>query len=359
MEPGAVRIGGAPAVRLQARAEGASPAVTEALILPGRSMMLLQARVRLASGDTADILEAPDLAAAALQLDGGADDFAGNRAFAFGGALLAPYANRIRGRALPDSRDIETQIDGHAMRLPRNWGGKAPGAEQYAMHGLILDQPARWSQTADDAVTGVIDAGDFGGRWPGALRFTVAWRLQAGGLRLEILAEATGPAPAPVGLGWHPYLRILSGDRTQARLHLPARLRAEVNDYDEVLPTGRLLPADGPYDFRSPGGEPLGDLYLDDCFTGLERPGDLAVEVRDPAAGLGLRVLSDAPAVRAVQVYAPRDQAFVVVEPQFNLANPFGAVWPADVDTGMVRLEPGRTVRYAARLEPFPLGNSP
>ena len=78
-------------------------------------------------------------------------------------------------------------------------------------------------------------------------------------------------------------------------------------------------------------------------------------KVLDPAAGLGYRVTSTSPAVKAIQVYAPTDQAFVVVEPQFNLADPFGAQW-GETDTGMVRLPPGGTVAYEARLEAFTIG---
>ena len=54
--------------------------------------------------------------------------------------------------------------------------------------------------------------------------------------------------------------------------------------------------------------------------------------------------------MKAVQVYAPPDQPFVVIEPQFNLPDPFGQPWPAGVDTGMARLAPAATVSYAVRL---------
>jgi hypothetical protein len=77
--------------------------------------------------------------------------------------------------------------------------------------------------------------------------------------------------------------------------------------------------------------------------------------VIDPAAGLGYRVSSPSPAVKAIQVFAPADQAFVVVEPQFNLADPYGAAW-GGTDTGMVRLPPGAAIDYEARLEAFTVG---
>jgi galactose mutarotase-like enzyme len=357
---GPVTIGGAPVVTLTAAdAPAEGPAILEAQVLPGRGMMLLQAKLRLPSGEIVDALHAPAPAAAAREFSGGPDDFAGNRSFAFGGAVLAPYANRIQGRAVGGAREIETQIAGETVRLPRNWGGKSKGAEQYAMHGLILDAAVPFAQAAPDRVTGHLEAGDFGGRWPGRLDFRFAWRLAGGALRLAIAARNTGSGPAPLGLGWHPYLALPSGDRRQARLHLPAALRAEVNDYDEVLPTGRLLPVAGtPYDFGAGDGAPLGDLYLDDCFTDLRRrDGELVVEVRDPAAGLGLRVVTPTPQVKAAQIYAPPDQAFVVVEPQFNLADPYGAEWPAGVDTGMATLPAGASLAYEVRLEAFAVGN--
>lgn len=354
----AARIGGAPVVTLTALdAPADGPAFLQAQVLPGRGMMLLQARLRLPSGEVVEAIHAPPVEAAACALDGGPDDFNGNASFSFGGAILAPFANRIRGRALPGAREIQTTVAGETVRLPRNWGGKAPGAEQYAMHGLILDASAAFEQPSPDRVVGLIDAGDFGGRWPGLWKLTFEWRLQAGALRLRVEARNAGEAAWPIGLGWHPYFALPSGDRRQARLRLPATTRVEVGDYDAVLPTGRLSPVAGsPYDFTA--GAPLGDLYLDDCFTGLVREGDeAAAEILDPAAGVGLRIASPSPAVKAIQVYAPPDQAFVVVEPQFNLADPFGPEWPGGLDTGMATVEPGEAVAYDVSVRAFGLGN--
>jgi galactose mutarotase-like enzyme len=355
---GPLRIGGAPVVALRALdAPASGPAFLEAQVLPGRGMMLLQARLRLPSGDVVDAIHAPPVEAAAGALDGGPDDFAGNAAFSFGGAILAPYANRIRGRALEGSREIETVVAGETVRLPRNWGGKAAGAEQYAMHGLILDAPVQFEQPSPDRVVGILDAGDFGGRWPGLWKLTFEWRLEGGDLLLRVEARNAGEAAWPIGLGWHPYFALPSGDRRQARLRAPATQRIEVNDYDEVLPTGRLLPVAGTsYDFRA--GAALGDTYLDDCFAGLVREdGEAVAEIADPAAGVALRIASPSAAVTAIQVYAPPGEAFVVVEPQLNLADPFGAEWPAGLDTGMATLRPGSAVTYDVRVSAFAVGN--
>lgn len=307
-------------------------------------MLLVQARVHLPGHGAFDLLASPPLDEIAF---GGPDDFAGNVSFSLGGAILLPYANRIRGRALAGTREIETQVAGKTVRLPMNWGGKAPGAEQYAMHGLMLDTPFEVQQ-GEAFVRGVLHAGDFGGRWPSATNVEVEYRLGATALELTVRATNAGDAPLPIGIGWHPYFNLPSGDRSQARLRIAARSRTAVNDYDEVLPTGEVLGVCGtPYDFSQ--GQPLGDLYLDDCFVDLE---DGIAEVTDPAARFGVRVSAKAPPVRAFQVYAPPDKPFVVVEPQFNRADPFGAQWRG-ADTGMVILQPGESTAYAARVELF------
>jgi len=137
-------------------------------------------------------------------------------------------------------------------------------------------------------------------------------------------------------------------------LHLPARRRTVVDD--QVLPTGEIVPVRGtPYDFSPPGGRALGGLSLDDCFLDLERTpeGEAIAELVDPAASFGLRIVAASTSIRAFQVYSPREASFAAVEPQLNLADPFGEVWGPDVDTGMAILEPGEAVVYSARLELF------
>ncbi len=129
-----------------------------------------------------------------------------------------------------------------------------------------------------------------------------------------------------------------------------------MNNYDEVLPTGQVLPVAGtPFDFRA--GAALGDRYLDDCFTALDRDtaGTVVCEVSDPAAGYGLRITSASQHIGAIQTFTAPGRPFVVVEPQFNLANPYGAEW-AGRDTGMVLLPPGAAASYDATLALFTPG---
>ena len=324
-----------------------------ASLIPTRALMLLYLRARLADGREVAVIHAPERSLVPGLLDGGAADFQGNASFSFGGAVLAPFANRIRGRFDAASRSIETSIAGHRLRLPANGGGAAPGAERYAIHGRILATPVTGLQVQPGSASGVIDAGDFGVGWPSSTRLGISWTLSAVALTLRVEASNVGREPTPIGLGWHPYFALPSGQRAQARLRLPASARLPVNDYDEVLPTGQVLPVAGTsFDFR--GGAALGDRYLDDCFTALDRNAEGAVvcEVIDAAAAYGLRVTSTSPHIRAVQTFTAPGRPFVEVEPQFNLANPYGAEWGGR-ETGMVLLPPGATVSYDATLTLF------
>ncbi len=157
-----------------------------------------------------------------------------------------------------------------------------------------------------------------------------------------------------MAIGWHPYFAIPSGDRTQARLHIPAAKLAAVDNYDQVFPTGELKDVAGtPYDFNAPEGKPLGQQFLDDNFSSLVRTnGAVSVELSDPASKYGIKVEGLSPEIKTVQVYAPPTKEFAAIEEQFNFADPFGPEWHK-TDTGMVTLQPGQSVTWKVRLQLF------
>lgn len=312
-------------------------------------MMLLSLTAWLPTIGEVELIFTPSLPEAQAKLDGGEQDFNGNASFSFGGAVLLPFANRIRGTPGPQ-RTLEAQIGGASRTLPRNWGGHADGAEQYAMHGLILAAPFEIDRQTPNRVDASLNAGDFGGAWPSQIKTRISYDLSPRALTLRVTAENVGEEATPVGIGWHPYFN-LHGDRQAVRLALPAASRLEVDNYDQVLPTGRITPVQNTaQDFR--GGAPLGDLYLDDCFIDLDRPdGVLAIEIQDERCKL--RLTTRAEHVQAVQVFAPPDRAILVVEPQFNRPDPFAPFWNGD--GGMVRLEVGETVNYDVEVALVPL----
>ena len=350
-----VEVGGQPVITLQRERSGDSPQFTGADILPGRGMNTYQIRAYVPGKGAVDVLAAPPLAEAATLMNGGDEDMIGNKSFSVGGAILLPYANRITGQLDENGKLIRTTVLDREIDLPANWHGKKPGAPKYAMHGLILD--AKFTDIKHDAasVSGVFHGGNFGGHWVGATDLTTEIELQKDKFQLTVKATNVGQENIPIGIGWHPYFALPSGDRAQARLHVPARSRGIVNNYDDVLPTGGKVPVAGtPYDFSANTGALLGQLFMDDTFLDLDKDasGATVATIIDPAAKYGIRITASVPEIHAIQVYAPIDKAFVVLEPQFNYAEPYSKIW-GGADTGMQVLRPGQTATYTVKLELF------
>lgn len=349
-------IGGQTAVTLKRNAAPAGdvPLLLAADIFPGRGFNTWQIRAYLPGKGVTNLIAAPPLAEAAKLLSGGPDDFRGNQSFINGGAILVPYANRIRGKFDAAARTITTTAAGKTIQLPANWKGKKPGAEPNAMHGLLLDQPFAVTRRAASAASATVEASwekSFNGEWPGAAKVQCNATLTPAAFVLKVTVINESNEPCPVGIGWHPYFNIPSGDRRQAKLKIPAATRALVDNYDDVFPTGVTEPTAGsPFDFRQPRA--MGDQFLDDCFFDLIRDanGSVTASIQDPASHYAVNITSTSPAVQAYQCYAPPEKPFIVLEPQMNLGDPFNkAVWK-DRDTGMVLLAPGHEVVYDASL---------
>lgn len=361
-EASSILIGGEPAVTLvrPKPADLSKPSFLRATVLPGNGMNLLQIQAYLPGTGEVDLLSAPGLPEAKDLLENQNDVF-GNKSFSMGGAILLPYPNRIRGKLSADGKTIETMIDGKMMSLPANWKGKKPGAEVHAMHGLIMSahfqDVKEHNGPAESVVSGIFQGGNFDGHWPSKTDVGVRVILKSDALDVIVTAKNVGTERLPMAISFHPYFHFPSGQRAQARLHVPADMRAMVNNYDDVFPTGKIVPVKGtPYDFTSPEGAALGPtLYMDDCFTDLKRDsaGNAVVTIIDPKARYGLHLIAMSPQVRAFQVYAPPDKDYVVVEPQFNLADPFNTKIWGKRNTGMVFLQPGQSVSWHVRLELF------
>jgi aldose 1-epimerase len=334
------------------------PQFISATILPGRGFNVFQITANLPGRGDVNLLASPSISEAASTLNGGPDDVGGVHSTSFGGAFLVPYPNRIIGKLTPDGKSVLTSWEGHTMTLPADFAGKKPGAQKHSIHGLILASQVdniQKTTTADgQTVTGILHAGNFGGHWLSStdLNFSVA--LSGDAITATIIAKNVGNIAEPMAIGWHPYFAIPSGDRTQARLEVPAAKLATVNNYDDVFPTGQLKDVAGtPYDFNVPGGKPLGQQFLDDNFSTLTRTnGAVNVELTDPAAKYGMRIEGLSPEIKTVQVYAPPAKEFTAIEEQFNFADPFGKEWHG-ADTGMVTLKPGQSVTWQVRLQLF------
>ena len=351
-------IGGQKIVTLTRKATSTTkPEFTSITILPGRGMEIQQITANFPGKGSVDVLASPDLATSAKMLDQ-QDTENGDLAYRLGSVFLVPYPNRIRGKLSADGKTLTTSWQGHTITLPANNIGKNAGAERHAMHGLILkaktDNVSVKKTAGGEEVTGVIHAGDFGGHWLSKtdLDFTIS--LTADAVDATIVAHNVGGEAEPMAIGWHPYFAFPSGDRTQARLRIPGSQMAEVDNYDNVFPTGKLKPVDGTrYDLRAPDGAALGSNFFDDNWSKLEwKNGGVTVKVIDPAAKYGVDIVGLSPEIKTIQAYAPPTQKFVAVEHQYNFADPFSKIW-GSMDTGMATLKPGQSTKWHVRLHVF------
>ena len=354
-------IGDQKVIRLTRRksTDDSKPQILSVELLPGRGMNVFQIKAFVPGLGIVNLLESPTLEVARERMNGGDSDFNGNESFKMGGAILVPFANRIRGKPIPGSKQIETSVMGKTVRMPANWEGKNPGAELHANHGFILTSGMTSFRTESDgshaSAFAVLQVGDYSERWPSKTELSFSATLTEGSFGLRVTAKNIGDEEMPVGIGWHPYFTIPSGNRAQARVIIPARQRVLVDNYDNVFPTGKTEPVAGTaYDVSVSSGLKLGSLYLDDAFVELSKDdqGRLEMQLIDQAARYGMRVMGVSKEINAVQVYSPSDKAFVALEPQFNYADPFSPVWKGR-DTGMVILKPGQSVTYGVDLRLF------
>jgi galactose mutarotase-like enzyme len=296
----AIEIGGQSVVTLHRPVVNKGvPEFASVAVAPGRGMEILEITANFPGKGTINVLASPGPAAAAKMI-AQHDDPNGLMSLGIGAAFLIPYPNRVRGKLTADRQSITTEWQGHTLTLPVSPWGK-PDAERPAAHGLIFKAGASdvhvKSIPDGEQVTGVIRAGDFGGHWLSKTDLVFTIRL-------------TGDAI----------------DIVVARVHIPGSGVAEVENYDNLFPTGRIKPVDGtPYDFRSRGGVPLGRNSYDDNWSKLEwKRGGAVVQVIDPAANYGLNVEALSPTIKTIQMYAQPAVAMVAIEPQFNFVDPFG-----------------------------------
>ncbi|MGD0546331.1 MAG: aldose 1-epimerase [Terracidiphilus sp.] len=349
-------IGGQKVVTLsRAAVSKTKPEFTSITLAPGRGMEIIQITANFPGKGNVDVLASPDLATAKKMLDQEDDDF-GNLGYRLGAAFLAPYPNRIRGQLSADGKTLTTEWQGHTITLPANNIGRLPTAERHAMHGLILkaktDEVSVKEISGGQEVSGIIHAGDFGGHWLSKTQFVITIRLTAEAADVSVEAANMGTVDEPMAIAWHPYFNLPSGNRAQVHLSIPADKVAEVDNYDNVFPTGKLTPVDGTkFDMRGAGGAPLGDLFFDDNWSSLHWEKNAAtVRILDPAAHYGLTIEGLSPEIKAIQVYAPPTKNFVAIEHQYNFGDPFGKEWGERTDTGMVTLKPGARTKWHVRL---------
>ena len=334
------------------------PEFTSVTVMPGRGMELLYVTANFPGKGEFQVLRSPDLAMAENLLDH-RDNAYGSLSTSMGAAFLVPYPNRIAGSLSSDGKTITTSWQGRTVTLPVDAGRIPTLDEGVSMHGLIQKDQAEDIRVTDmpggEQVTGVLrDA--FHGQWFSKTNLVITISLTAEAVDARVVADNVGRHSEPIAIAWHPYLRLPSGQRAQARVRIPASMVAEKigNRYWPNLPTGKLLPVAGTrFDLRAPGGVPLGNNHFDDNWSHLDwKNGAVTVQVIDPAAHYGVDIEALSPQIRTIQMYSPETAKFVAVEDQYNFVDPFGKEWHG-MNTGMVELKPGQSTRWRVRLHVF------
>ena len=172
------------------------------------------------------------------------------------GQVLFPWPNRIRDGLW--SRDgVE-----HRLALTEPKLGNAS-------HGLVRWASWQLADRSECSATVTIELHPQPG-WEGSLDLAVTYALGEDGLTVTSEVVNRGAAPAPFGLGFHPYVSIAQTPVEGLRLTVPASERVMVDD--RMLPTGTEPVAGTDYDFREP--REIGGTRLDTAFGGLARGDD-------------------------------------------------------------------------------------
>jgi len=196
------------------------------------------------------------------------------RGSAFVGAVVGRFANRIGGGAFT--------LGGRRFELSRNEGantlhGGAGSWDRRFWHGEIAGDSVR--------MTLVSPAGDNG--FPGKVTASVTYTLQGGSLRVDFGGETDADTVfAPTT---HMYFNLAgSGTILDTEMQIDACGVLELDGGQ--IPTGRVLPAEGDFDFSAP--RPIARDY-DHCFV---LRGERACTAC--AGGLRMTVTTDYPALQ-------------------------------------------------------------
>ena len=203
------------------------------------------------------------------------------------GQVLCPWPNRLGDGVYEfGGRRAQAALDEPARRN--------------AIHGLVRYQAWTLRGRAQNSVTlGCILQPQPG--YPWRLEVEIEYRLGRAGLTVRAEATNLDRDPAPLGVGFHPYVTAGTPELDVARLHLQADTR--LCSDDRGLPVGEEPVAGSDVDFSVP--RPIGPTRLDTAFGGLRRDSDglARVELRHPDEGRGVAVWMDS-AFRYVMLYS-------------------------------------------------------
>jgi aldose 1-epimerase len=250
--------------------------------------------------------------------------------------------------------------------MPVNHGlGK--GQIPHHLHGLAFDKEPtiETSNSADGAQIKAHFAPGFNGDyWTGRLSLDITHTLSNGIYEFKMRTTNRGSGLVPVGAGAHPYFLAPSGDPSAVRLYVPAKSLVEIDNYKNVLPTGRIVKIKkrSKFDFNDPKGRPIAGQYYDNLWVDLDlnEQGYAFADFIDEKEGIRTRMTATTKNIIGIQVYAPKPGTnpalgvFAAIEFVTSLPDARDELWK-DNDTGMVVLKPGESMDYGYTIEVFPI----
>jgi aldose 1-epimerase len=336
-----------------ASAGDAAPEFVSATFLPGMGMTFLQITANVPGSGEVSLLASPSVqavsAGAVEPPNGFMDDH---------GAIELPWGGALLGAPTPLGTTVIANWLGHSIEETTDGSAQPTVAEGGTLQLESADGNRK--EATPDGMKGVaiyrnVNTDD---RWPSKTDVTVSAQLDAKAIELVVTAKNTGDRDEPMGIGWHPRFAIGNGTRKKIQLGLPNGQVMEIEDTAKELPSGKFLEAPAEVARYEGPGATLGESDLDAALVNLKTtaPGSgPAVELRNAAAGFGVRLTALSTSIREVRVVAPAEGGYVSVGMQSNYGDPFGKEWAAKPEGGIAVLAPGQSMEWRVRLEIFPV----
>lgn len=239
---------------------------------------------------------------------------------------LIPYSNRMR--------DCTLYFANRRYRLAPNFG-----SHPHSIHGNAWQRAWAVAEATSTSAALTLNHDASGARaaeWPFAYRAEQRFRLDESGFVLALSLTNTGEAPAPAGIGIHPFFARTTG----------ARLSTQAAGYwrndDGMMPVA-FEPVPPAWNFAE--GKLVAPLAIDNCFAGWAG----TAQIEWPEAGLALHIAAD-PVFGHAVIYVPPGKSFFCVEPVSHANDGMNRMAKGAEDTGVRVLAPGETLAGEIRF---------